>query len=109
MKNLDELTQEIIAFRDARDWQQFHNSKDLAIALSIEASELLELFLWKDKEECNRERLKEELADVLIYALMLADKQQFDLAEIITEKIKKNAENYPIALSKGTVKKYRDR
>ncbi|MBW3520441.1 nucleotide pyrophosphohydrolase [Flavobacterium sp. NKUCC04_CG] len=108
MKNLDQVIHELIAFRDARDWQQFHNSKDLAIALSIEASELLELFLWKGNEECNRERLKEELADVMMYALLLADKNQLNMIEIIEAKIKKNDEKYPVEKAKGTAKKYNE-
>ncbi|WP_430613423.1 nucleotide pyrophosphohydrolase [Flavobacterium sp. JP2137] len=108
MKNLDQVIQELIAFRDARDWKQFHNSKDLAIALSIEASELLELFLWKGNEEGNLERLKEELADVMMYALLLADKNQLDMAEIIEAKIKKNNEKYPVEKAKGTAKKYNE-
>lgn len=106
MKNLDQVVKKLIAFRDERDWQQFHNSKDLAVALSIEASELLELFLWKNSEDCNRERLKEELADVMMYALLLADKNNLDIAEIIEAKIKKNSEKYPVDKSKGNATKY---
>ena len=91
-------------FRDDRDWRQFHNEKDLAISISLEASELLELFQWKNPEEVTgkgTERLKEELADVLIYSYMLADNLQFDIDEIIAEKLVKNERKYPIEKSKG--------
>lgn len=106
MKDLDIIIKKLIEFRDARDWSQFHNSKDLAVALSIEASELLELFLWKGNEECNEERLKEELADVMLYSLLLAEKNNIDVIEIMDAKIKKNNEKYPVEKSKGTAKKY---
>ncbi|SDH82358.1 nucleotide pyrophosphohydrolase [Myroides phaeus] len=106
MKDLDIIIKKLIEFRDVRDWSQFHNSKDLAVALSIEASELLELFLWKGNEECNEERLKEELADVMLYSLLLAEKNNIDVIEIMDAKIKKNNEKYPVEKSKGTAKKY---
>lgn len=108
MRDFDELMEQIKRFRDDRDWEQFHNSKDLALALSIEASELLELFLWKDNEGANPEKLKEELADVLMYALLLADKHQLNIKEIIENKIKRNNEKYPVAKAKGTAKKYNE-
>ncbi|WP_121966743.1 nucleotide pyrophosphohydrolase [Myroides sp. N17-2] len=108
MKQLDDLIKELIAFRDARDWEQFHNSKDLALALSIEASELLEVFLWKGNEECDKDRLKEELADVFMYGLLLAHKNNLNVVEIIEEKIKRNNEKYPVEKSKGTAKKYNE-
>ncbi|PRD57462.1 nucleotide pyrophosphohydrolase [Sphingobacterium gobiense] len=108
MTDIEQLLQQIRNFRDARDWQQFHNSKDLAVALSIEASELLELFLWKGNEEADSEKLKEELADVLMYALLLADKHNLDIQQIIEDKIKRNNEKYPVDKAKGTAKKYNE-
>lgn len=108
MHDIAQLITKIHAFRDARDWQQFHNSKDLALALSIEASELVELFLWKGNEEADPDKLKEELADVLMYALLLVDKHNLDVAEIIEAKIKKNAEKYPVEKAKGSAKKYNE-
>src|SRR5690554_1844008 len=108
MQDLQHLISQIRAFRDARDWEQFHNSKDLALALSIEASELLELFLWKGNEDADPAKLKEELADVLIYALLLADKHDLDIAAIIEEKIKKNDEKYPVDKAKGSARKYNE-
>ena len=106
--NLEDLIKKITVFRDERDWKQFHNSKDLAIALNIETSELLELFLWKGNEDVNKERLKEELADVLMYALLLAEKHQFDIEEIIEKKIEINNNKYPVDKSKGSAKKYNE-
>ena len=87
MDNWKELQQEIIRFRDQRDWKQFHNAKDLALALSIEAGELNELFLWKHPEEADAEKVKSELADVLSYALLLADAYDFDIPTIFKEKL----------------------
>ncbi|WP_082350903.1 nucleotide pyrophosphohydrolase [Paenibacillus xylanivorans] len=102
--------QRINQFRDERDWRQFHNEKDLAISISLEANELLELFQWKTSEEAkgNPERLKEELADVLIYSYMLADNLGFDMDEIIAEKLIKNARKYPVPESFGQKKKYNE-
>lgn len=104
-KHLQEL---LIKFRDERDWAQFHNAKDLALALSIEAAELNELFLWKKPEDANIEKVKEELADVFGYVLLLADKYNLDLNEIMINKIKKNAEKYPVDKAKGNAKKYNE-
>lgn len=89
--------EKINQFRDERNWRPFHNEKDLALSLSLEASELLEIYQWKTHEEGNqdREHLKEEIADVLIYAYMLADNLGFDIDEIIAEKLVKNAVKYP--------------
>ncbi|TJZ62978.1 nucleotide pyrophosphohydrolase [Sphingobacterium olei] len=106
MTDIEQLIQQIRAFRDARDWAQFHNSKDLALALNIETSELLELFLWKGNEEASPEKLKEELADVFMYALLLADKNGFDVKQIIEDKIALNNQKYPVDKAKGTAKKY---
>ena len=105
MEKLIELLKE---FRDERDWKQFHNPKDLSLALSIEASELLECFLWKSHEDADIDKVKEELADVFAYALLIADACDLDIEEIVREKIKKNADNYPVAKSKGTAKKYNE-
>ncbi len=106
MQESKAVLRELLKFRDERAWAPFHNPKDLALALNVEAGELLELFLWKQPEEADRERVKEELADVFAYALLLADKYGFDLEEIMLEKIGKNAIKYPVDKSKGTAKKY---
>jgi NTP pyrophosphatase (non-canonical NTP hydrolase) len=109
VSDIDEIIEALIRFRNERDWAQFHDSKNLATAISIEAAELNELFLWKDvkdSEEVNRERIKEELADVFSFALLLAHKHNLDVKEIILEKIKKNAEKYPVDKARGTAKKY---
>ena len=105
---IEELTDLLIQFRDARNWEQFHNSKDLALALSIEAAELNELFLWKKAEEVNVEKLKEELADTLIFALLLARKHKLTIKDIILNKIRVNEEKYPAEKAKNTAKKYCD-
>jgi NTP pyrophosphatase (non-canonical NTP hydrolase) len=105
---MEELIQELIKFRNERDWEQFHNPKDLALAISIEAGELLEQFLWKDPNEADREKVKEELADVFAFAFLLADKYDLDVKDIVLKKIKKNAEKYPVDKSKGTAKKYNE-
>ena len=102
------LTKKLIEFRDARDWKQFHNPKDLSIALSIESSELLEAFLWKDCSHASKDKIKEELADVLIYALLLADAYELDITEIVSSKIETNNLKYPINKAKGSTKKYNE-
>ena len=91
-----------------QDWKQFHNPKDLSLALSIEASELLEVFLWKSSEDGDVGKVKEELADVLAYAFLLADSYGLDISEIVLEKIRKNELKYPVDKAKGTAKKYTD-
>jgi NTP pyrophosphatase (non-canonical NTP hydrolase) len=108
MTDIEEITQELIKFRNERDWEQFHNPKDLALAINIEAGELLEVFLWKNAEDANPEKIKEELADVFAFAFLLADKYKFDVKEIILDKINKNGEKYPIEKAKGTAKKYNE-
>jgi NTP pyrophosphatase (non-canonical NTP hydrolase) len=108
MKESEEIIQALLKFRNERDWEQFHNPKDLAIALNVEAGELLELFLWKNANEANKEKVKEELADVFSFAFLLAEKYQFDVKEIVLEKIQRNAEKYPIEKAKGTAKKYNE-
>jgi len=110
MSDIQELIDLLVEFRDERDWGQFHDSKNLALALSIEAAELNELFLWKkdaESEQIDRERLKEELADVFAYALMLAEKNGLSVSEIVKEKIIKNTQKYPVEVSKGTSAKYK--
>ena len=108
MTEINKLTQELRKFRDERDWAQFHNPKDLAIALSIEAGELLELYLWKSAEKADVEKIKEELADVLAYAFMLADNYALDVAQIMREKLAKNKLKYPVEKAKGNAKKYNE-
>ncbi len=98
----------LLKFRDERNWKQFHNPKDLAIAIQLEASELLEEFLWKTSEEGNVDKIKDELADVISYILLFAKHYEIDLEEIILEKIKKNKLKYPVEKSKGNAKKYNE-
>lgn len=98
-------------FRDDRDWRQYHNEKDLAISISLEASELLELFQWKKSEDVVAKKpteLKEELADVLIYSYMMADNLGLDVDEIMAEKLKKDSEKYPVEKSYGKNLKYNE-
>lgn len=106
MNEFDEMKRILRAFNEERDRDQFHNGKDLALALSIEASELLEVFLWKKPEEANIEKIKEELADVLNYAFQMADKYNLDIQAIMKEKLARNAEKYPVEKAKGSAKKY---
>jgi NTP pyrophosphatase (non-canonical NTP hydrolase) len=106
MNDIGFITEKLLQFRDARDWGQFHNPKDLALAINIEAGELLEQFLWKGPEDANMEKIKEELADVFAYALLLAHKYDFDVKQIILDKINQNELKYPIEKAKGTSKKY---
>lgn len=104
-----ETTDIVKKFRDDRDWRQFHNPKDLAISISLEAAELLEIFQWSaDDLECTEklEHLKEELADVLSYSILLADRYGIDLDEIIQKKMQKNAEKYPVEKASGVSTKY---
>ena len=108
MSEITKIHEELRKFRDERDWAQFHNPKDLAIALSIEASELLELFLWKPAENADTDKVKEELADVFSYAFMLADKYGLDVAQIMREKLEKNKLKYPVTKAKGCAKKYNE-
>ncbi|MBD8522728.1 nucleotide pyrophosphohydrolase [Lysinibacillus fusiformis] len=109
MSDLVELREQILKFRDDRNWQQFHNPKDLALSISLEASELLELFQWKTSEEAvekNLEKMKEELADVLIYSILFANETGMDLNSIIQEKLDKNTLKYPVDKSYGKKEKY---
>lgn len=108
MTDIPSITRALLAFRDERDWEQFHNPKDLATAISIEAGELLEHFLWKKAEDADAEKVKEELADVLSFCLLLAHHYGFDVHDIVVEKIGKNAEKYPADKARGTAKKYNE-
>jgi NTP pyrophosphatase (non-canonical NTP hydrolase) len=108
MSEINELIKLLIDFRNERNWEQFHNSKDLALALSIEASELNELFLWKGPDDVNVQKLKEELADVFIYALLLAKKHEFNVKDIVIDKINTNKKKYPPEKAKNTAKKYNE-
>ncbi|WP_163853436.1 nucleotide pyrophosphohydrolase [Paenibacillus elgii] len=106
---MDEIIKKVIDFRDARDWKQFHNAKDLAISLTLEASELLENFQWKDSERAistNLDNIQDELADVLIYALLLAHDLDIDVEAAILNKLKKNETKYPVDKFKGSSRKY---
>jgi len=103
---MDKAINQLREFRDERDWKKFHNPKDLALALSIESSELLEVFLWKSPEDADIEKVKEELADVFAYALLLADNYGLDVEQIISDKIEENKKKYPICKAKGSSKKY---
>jgi len=111
MSDLKKMTEALIRFRDERNWKQFHKPKDLAMAISIEAGELNELFLWKkdsETDKISKERISEELADVLAYALLLAENFKLDPATIVFDKIQKNAQKYPVKSSKNTAKKYNE-
>ncbi len=113
---LDELTTRLIAFRDDRDWRQFHALKDLILSLNLEAGELLELTQWKSetdfekdaKTPATRQRLEEECADVLLYLLLIAERTGIDLQAAASRKIETNAAKYPIAKARGTATKYTD-
>ncbi len=108
MKESEEIIKALLKFRNERDWEQFHNPKDLALALSIESAELLELFLWKKSEDAITEKVKEELADIFSFAFLLAEKYGFDIKEIVLDKIKTNEEKYPVDKAKGSAKKYNE-
>lgn len=106
---LNELTSKILRFRDERDWQQFHNAKDLAISLSLESSELLELFQWKQSDAVvkdNLEDIKDELADILYYVLLISHDLGIDIEEALESKLIKNEKKYPIEKAYGSNKKY---
>ncbi|HIR63580.1 MAG TPA: nucleotide pyrophosphohydrolase [Candidatus Coprenecus avistercoris] len=106
--DIQEITDKIVQFTAERDWDQFHNGKDLALALSIEAAELNELYLWKKAEDVDIEKVKEELADILNYAFLIADKYNFDVKQIILDKLERNALKYPVDKAKGNAKKYNE-
>ncbi len=105
---LKSLTEKVLKFRDDRNWAQFHTGKDIAMDLSVEAGEVLELFLWKKDEDVNREKLKDELGDVFYALLMLADNYQIDLETALIDKIKKNEEKYPVSKFRNSNRKYNE-
>lgn len=105
----EETIKQILKFRDDRDWKQFHNPKDLAISISLETAELLKVFQWSGTDVSNegkQEKIKEELADVLNYCVLMADACGLDIDEIVQEKIKVNNEKYPVSKAKGKKEKY---
>ena len=109
MSEILEITKALVDFRDERDWKQFHDTKNLATALSIEVAELNELFLWKsikESDEVNVEKLKEELADVFAYAFLIAEKYTLNVEELVLDKLKKYGEKYPVDKAKGKSDKY---
>lgn len=111
MDKYKKVLKELLEFRDERDWKQFHDSKNLATAISIEAAELNELFLWKtikESEEVDISKIKEELADILAFSFLLAEKNGLNPFEIVSQKIKLNYKKYPVNKSKGNATKYTD-
>ena len=112
--NLPSLMEKIRAFRDERDWAQFHNPKDMAMALAIEASELQEIFLWKTGEEINetaqhkRTAIEDEVADIAVYLFELADNLGIDIETVVASKLLKNVAKYPVAKARGSNAKYTD-
>tara|TARA_Y100000310_G_C20665529_1_gene807258 strand:+ start:230 stop:592 length:363 start_codon:yes stop_codon:yes gene_type:complete len=114
--NFQEVKEKIKLFIRERDWEQFHHPKELAISLCLEAAELLELFQWKEKQDLEDlkkdkeliRKLKEELADIMIYAIDVANYTDIDVSDAIIEKLKKNSEKYPIEKAKGNNKKYNE-
>jgi NTP pyrophosphatase (non-canonical NTP hydrolase) len=112
MSDIDDLTKKVLLFRDERNWKQFHNPKDLAISLVLEATELLEHFQWKNPEEMteyvakNKPVIGEEIADVLYWILLISNDLDIDLSAALVQKLKINAEKYPVELSKGKHTKY---
>ena len=112
MPDIQELIKEILKVRDERDWKQFHNPKDLAISLALEASELLEHFQWRNEEEIteyiksNKAEIADELADVLYWVLLMANDFDIDIKKSLNDKLRKNREKYPIEKSKGKHSKY---
>jgi len=110
--NIKKIQKQLSDFADERDWNQFHNPKNLSMALSVEASELVEIFQWLTPEQAEAimstdegEHVKEEIADVMIYLIRLADKLNVDLEDAVADKIIKNGEKYPIDTSKGSTTK----
>ena len=108
MTDIETIQAELRKFNQERDWDQFHNGKDLAVAISIEAGELLEAFLWKSPEDAKVEKVREELADVLNYAFQMADRYHLDIKEIMLEKLRINAQKYPAEKAKGRADKYNE-
>lgn len=111
MSEIKVITEALKQFRDARNWSQFHNVKDLSLALSIEAAELNELFLWKREDEIDKTdqlKVQEELADIFSFAFLIAEKYDFNIREIVLDKISKNNQKYPVEKSKGNAQKYNE-
>jgi NTP pyrophosphatase (non-canonical NTP hydrolase) len=108
MNDIQQITEALSLFNRERDWEQFHNAKDLAIAINVEAGELLEQFLWKQAGEENKEKVKEELADIFAFCFLLAAKYGLNVKEILLQKIQANALKYPVDKAKGTAKKYNE-
>lgn len=112
MNEIQELTDRILEFREARDWKQFHNYKDVAISLVLEATELLEHFQWKSTQEVlyhieeQRKEIGEELADILYWVLLLSHDLDIDIKVAFMEKMEKNAKKYPVGKARGSHKKY---
>jgi len=112
MADIKNLTEKIIKFRDKRDWKQFHNPKDTALSLVLEAAEVLEHFQWKNDKEIaehikkNKDEIAEELADVLYWILLMSNDLKINIRKALVSKIKKNEENYPVEKSKGKHTKY---
>ncbi len=112
--DIDKISIRLAAFAELRNWDQFHSPKNLAMALSVEASEVLEIFQWLTEEQSKQiihdeklmKSVQEEIADVFIYLVRLADILQIDLEQVVNEKIKINEEKYPVELSRGSAKKY---
>ena len=113
--DLDKIKQIVREFSSERNWDKYHTPKNLSMALSVEASELVEIFQWLTQEESKNidskeiQSVKDEIADILIYLIRIADKLDIDLEEAILEKIKKNADKYPVELSKDNAVKYNKR
>lgn len=112
MSDISGLTEAVVKFRDERDWKQFHNPKECAISLSLEAAEVLEHFQWKSKEEVeqyvvsHKEEIAEELADVLYWVLLMSHDLKIDVSDVFMKKLVKNGEKYPVDKSKGKNAKY---
>jgi NTP pyrophosphatase (non-canonical NTP hydrolase) len=115
-QSVQNLTDRLIAFRDARDWRKFHSLKNLVLSLNLEATELLELAQWKDDAEVEaalskpefQARLAEECADVLLYLLLVCERAEIDLIQAASEKIEINAAKYPVEKARGNARKYTD-
>ncbi len=114
MKTLADITERIVAFRDARDWKQFHTQKDMALSLALEAAEVLEVFQWKSTDQIDselpmlRDALGKELSDVLYWVLLMAHDADIDLGAAFSRKLDENEKKYPVDLAKGSNKKYSD-
>lgn len=112
MSDIKKLTEKIVKFRDARDWKQFHNPKDMALSLVLEATEVLEHFQWKTQKEIeeyiktNKDDIGEELVDVLYWVLLMCNDLEINISDALEKKIKKNERKYPIDKAKGKHTKY---